>query len=48
MNATNHDGSVCPNCGGLLEVTTEDQGEEVTTIRRAKCETCGHVEVGYF
>ncbi len=47
MSATNHDGSTCPNCGGLLDVTNEDQAKGVTMIRSTRCETCGYREDTY-
>ncbi|MGA3023087.1 MAG: hypothetical protein ABSE66_09900 [Thermoplasmata archaeon] len=44
MSAADHDGSVCSECGGLLDVSTSEApfGERrPSVIRRTKCEECG-------
>lgn len=50
MSVRDHDGSVCPVCGGLVEVTTrslavEDVGNpgvRMVLLQLKRCETCGH------
>jgi len=46
VSAQDHDGSVCVECGGLLDVTFTDTATGAT-IRKSVCETCGRREERY-